>query len=65
MTATWAVGSTRWRTVVAGLCAGVAGHLLFHAVVDVTSIHYAPFDALWLTANAAICGLLAFLVLRK
>ena len=58
-------GSPRWRAAVAGLSVGVAAHLLFHAVVDVTNIHYAPLDTLWLLANAALAAGVGYLVLRK
>jgi len=58
-------GSARWRAPIAGVAAGVAAHLLFHAVAGFTAIHWAPLDTLWLLANAALCGGLAYLVLRR
>jgi serine protease len=59
------LASTRGRAVAAGVAAGVGGHLLFHAVAPMTPIAYAPFDALWLLANAAVCAALAYLVLVR
>jgi len=56
------------RGVLAGLCAGVAGHLLFYAAAPLADIRYVPNafagDQLWLVANALACILLARLVLK-
>ena len=45
-------GAPRWRAPLAGLAAGVAGHLLFHAVARMTDIQYVPssffLDEMWL-----------------
>jgi serine protease len=57
------------RGVVAGLAAGVAAHLVFHAVVPLADIQWIPnaglADSLWLAANAAISASIAYLVIRK
>ncbi|WP_428261422.1 S8 family serine peptidase [Haliangium sp.] len=62
-------GWRRLRAPLAGLAAGVAGHLLFHAAVRVTDIHYIPngfvFDEMWLALNALVCIGLGALVLRR
>ncbi|WP_152629855.1 S8 family serine peptidase [Haliangium ochraceum] len=62
-------GVRRLRAPLAGLAAGIAGHLLFHAVVRIIDIQYVPnalmLDELWLGLNALLCLGLGFLVLRR
>lgn len=60
-------GARRLRAPLAGLAAGVAGHLLFHAIVRVIDIQYIPssFDEMWLAVNALACTGLGYLVLRR
>lgn len=60
-------GAPRLRAPLAGLAAGVAGHLLFHAVVRLIDIQYIPnmFDEVWLVVNALACTGLGYLVLRR
>ncbi len=63
-------GHPRLRAVVAGLAVGVAAHLLFFAAVPVFDVRWVPgafgtLDALWLSANAALCAGLAVLTLRR
>ncbi|GAB4566028.1 MAG: S8 family serine peptidase [Haliangiales bacterium] len=57
------------RAPLAGLAAGVGGHLLFHAAVRVTDIQYIPngfiFDEMWLVLNALVCVGLGGLLLRR
>jgi len=57
------------RAVLAGLCAGVAGHLLFYAAAPLADIRYVPNswsgDQLWLVANALVCIMLARVVLKR
>ncbi len=57
------------RSLLAGLCAGVAGHLLFFAAAPLADIRYVPNafggDQLWLVANALVCIMLARLVLKR
>jgi serine protease len=57
------------RAPLAGIAVGVAGHLLFHAIVRLTDIHYVPsslmIDEAWLLLNAVACGFIARLVLRR
>lgn len=62
-------GFKRLRAPLAGLCVGVAAHLLFHSVVRLNDIHWIPntlmLDQLWLVANALLCTALAAAVMRK
>lgn len=60
-------GVRRLRAPLAGLAAGVAGHLLFHTVVRLVDIQYVPnmFDEMWLAVNALACTGLGYLVLRR
>jgi serine protease len=60
-------GSRRLRAPLAGLAAGVAGHLLFHTIVRLIDIQYIPnmFDEMWLAINALACTGLGYLVLRR
>jgi serine protease len=60
-------GSRRLRAPLAGLAAGVAGHLLFHTIVRLVDIQYIPnmFDEMWLAVNALACTGLGYLVLRR
>jgi serine protease len=57
------------RAPLAGLAAGVAGHLLFHTVVRIIDIQYIPntlmLDEMWLALNALACTGLGYLVLRR
>lgn len=62
-------GVPRLRGLLAGVAAGVAGHLLFHMAVRVTDIQWVPntlmLDELWLALNALACVAMARLVLRR
>ena len=63
-------GHPKLRAIVAGIAVGVAAHLVFFAVVPVFDLRWVPgmagtFDSLWLTANAALCAVLATLTLRR
>jgi serine protease len=60
-------GARRLRAPLAGLAAGVAGHLLFHTIVRLIDIQYIPnmFDEMWLAVNALACTGLGYLVLRR
>jgi serine protease len=60
-------GVRRLRAPLAGLAAGVAGHLLFHTIVRLIDIQYVPnmFDEMWLAINALACTGLGYLVLRR
>ena len=62
-------GVARLRGFLFGLSVGLAGHLLFNAVVYPSDIKWIPntlgLDQLWLTANALGCLLLASLIARK
>jgi serine protease len=60
-------GARRLRAPLAGLAAGVAGHLLFHTIVRLIDIQYIPnmFDEMWLAINALACTGLGYLVLRR
>jgi serine protease len=62
-------GVKRMRAPLAGLCIGVAAHLVFHAVVRLNDIHWVPnalmLDQLWLAANALVCVGLAAVVMRR
>ena len=62
-------GVRRLRAPLAGLAIGVGAHLLFHAAVRLTDIQWIPSagvaDQLWLVANAAICGFIAAVVMKR
>ncbi len=62
-------GVRRLRAPLAGVAAGVGGHLLFHAAVRLTDIHWVPnifvMDQAWLVLNAALCAGIAHLALRR
>ena len=58
------MGVRRFRKPLAGLCAGVAGHLLFHLATGVVDVRWMVADKLWLAANALICIALAHAALR-
>lgn len=62
-------GVRRLRAPLAGLAAGVAGHLLFHAAVRLVDIRYIPnglvLDEIWLALNALACIGMGYLVLRR
>jgi serine protease len=58
-------GVSRLRGALAGFAVGVAGHLLFHALVPLRDVRWMAFDAVWLAANAAALVLVSVLVLRR
>jgi serine protease len=62
-------GVQRLRAPLAGLAAGVAGHLVFFAAVPMTTIQHVPhvfgIATIWLAINAIACVFLARLALRK
>jgi serine protease len=62
-------GVAKLRAPLAGLAVGVAGHLLFHAVVPMMDLRHVPnvfaLDAIWLVVNAAICIAIARVALRR
>ncbi len=62
-------GVRRLRGPLAGLAIGVGAHLLFHAAVRLTDIQWIPSagvaDQLWLVANAAVCGFIAAVVMKR
>jgi serine protease len=58
-------GVPRARGLVAGIAAGVAGHLLFRAITPMHQVSWMVFDQAWLVANALVCAFLARAVLRK
>jgi serine protease len=62
-------GAPRWRAPLAGLAAGVGGHLFFHATMRLTDVHYIPssffLNELWLLVNAVACIGMARLALRR
>jgi serine protease len=58
-------GVARFRPLLAGLCAGVAGHLLFQMAAGWTDVRWMVMDELWLLANALILGVVAHLTLRR
>jgi serine protease len=53
------------RPALAGLSAGVAGHLLFQMAAGWTNVQYMVFDSLWLGLNALVLVGLAHLTLRR
>lgn len=62
-------GVARLRPILAGIALGVGAHLLFHAVVPLTSVRYLPggaaVDTVWLLANSLLCFGLARLIIRR
>ena len=58
-------GMPRMRPALAGLCAGVAGHLLFQMAAGWTDVRYMVLDGLWLALNALALVALAHLTLRR
>jgi serine protease len=58
------LGVARLRPLLAGLAAGVAAHLTFHAVAGVTDVRFMVADGAWLLVNAAILTVAAVLTLR-
>jgi serine protease len=62
-------GVKKLRAPLAGLAAGVAGHLLFFAAVPMTTVQHMPgifgLGAIWLALNAVACIFLARLALRR
>jgi len=62
-------GVTKLRAPLAGLAAGVAGHLLFFAAVPMTTIQHVPhvfgLGTIWLALNAVACIFMARLALRR
>jgi serine protease len=57
------------RGVLAGVAIGCAAHLVFFAVVPMTTLHYVPhafgLASIWLVANAVACLALARVALRR
>jgi hypothetical protein len=58
-------GAVRLRAPLAGLCLGVAGHLLFTMAAGWTDVRWMVLDGLWLAVNAAILVGVAHLTLRR
>ena len=58
-------GVPRLRPVLAGLCAGVAGHLLFQMAAGWTNVQFMVLDGLWLALNALVLIAMAHLTLRR
>lgn len=58
-------GVFRLRGILAGLCVGVAAHLVFHATAGITDVEWMGFDSLWLAGNALFCVVLARSLIRK
>jgi serine protease len=62
-------GVQKLRAPLAGLAAGVAGHLLFFAAVPMTTVQHVPhvfgLGMIWLALNAVACIFLARLALRR
>ena len=58
-------GVPKLRPVLAGLAAGVAGHLLFHFAAGWTEIRWMVLDEAWLLANAAVLVAVSALTLRR
>lgn len=57
-------GVAKFRAPLAGFAVGVAAHLVFHAVVRMTDIHWMAWDAVWLVGNAAVLTATAIVALR-
>jgi serine protease len=60
-----ASGVARLRPALAGLCIGVAGHLLFQMAAGWTDVRFMVLDEVWLLANAALLCAVAHLTLRR
>ncbi len=58
-------GFARLRAPLAGLCLGVAGHLLFTMAAGWIDVRWMVMDGLWLVANAALLVGVAHLSLRR
>ena len=58
-------GVPRLRPALAGLCAGVAGHLLFQMAAGWTNVQFMVLDGLWLALNALVLVAVAHLSLRR
>ena len=62
-------GVPKLRALFAGLAVGVAAHLVFFAVVPMTTLHYVPhafgLASIWLAVNAIACLAVARLALRR
>jgi hypothetical protein len=58
-------GVPRFRPLLAGLSAGVAGHLLFQMAAGWTDVRFMVMDGLWLAVNAAVLCATAHLTLRR
>jgi serine protease len=58
-------GFARLRAPLAGLCLGVAGHLLFTMAAGWIDVRWMVLDGLWLVANAALLVGVAHLSLRR
>jgi serine protease len=58
-------GVARLRPILAGLCAGVAGHLLFQMAAGWTEVRWMVLDEVWLLGNALVLGAVAHLTLRR
>jgi hypothetical protein len=58
-------GVPRLRPALAGLCAGVAGHLLFQMAAGWTNVQFMVLDGLWLALNALVLVAVAHLALRR
>jgi serine protease len=58
-------GFARLRAPLAGLCLGVAGHLLFTMSAGWIDVRWMVLDGLWLVANAALLVGVAHLSLRR
>jgi serine protease len=58
-------GVARLRAPLAGLCLGVAGHLLFAMAAGWTDVRWMVMDGAWLAVNAALLVAVAHLSLRR
>ena len=58
-------GIARLRAPLAGLCLGVAGHLLFTMAAGWIDVRWMILDGVWLVANAALLVAVAHLTLRR
>ena len=58
-------GVGRLRLPLAGLCLGVAGHLLFTMAAGWTDVRWMMWDGLWLSVNAALLVGVAHLTMRR